>query len=237
MHCNWKCIRHSSTKVCKTWFITLSVSSLNPRSEDSLDPLLFASRNKTDWWSCSSPCSYLNTLKSRYTYLAFNTIQTHILANQLLSNFNLSPGIVRWIVDFWGGISQCVRVNGTESDKLSSSTGSSQCCGMSPILSILYTDNCKSFQPGWHMTVYLLQRRIMLTAQWLLITVSFFNWTDDLFPISLLGADDALDDDGFLFITVFMLYVFYQIVCLLVYYISVCSMFYLPARQIPHGEK
>lgn len=42
---------------------------------------------------------------------------------------------------------------------------------------------------------------------------------------------------GFLLpIVVFKFYVFYQILCFLFYYSSVCSMFYLPARQISHGE-
>ena len=65
--------------------------------------------------------------------------------------FNLCPGLVGWILDFLVGRSQLVRVNGSMSDLLFSSTGSPQGCVLSPILYILYTNDCRSSHPGRHI--------------------------------------------------------------------------------------
>ena len=75
---------------------------------------------------------------------AFNTIQPHILTSKLLSHFNIHPKVVGWVLDFLTGRSQHVRVNGTFSDVCISSTGSPQGCVLSPLLYILYTDDCRS---------------------------------------------------------------------------------------------
>ena len=76
---------------------------------------------------------------------AFNTIQPHILADKLISLFELDPNIVGWIVDFLTNRSQCVRVNGVLSKQLLSSTGSPQGCCLSPLLYIMYTNDCRSY--------------------------------------------------------------------------------------------
>ena len=75
---------------------------------------------------------------------AFNTIQPHILTSKLLSHFNIHPKVVGWVLDFLTGRSQHVRVNDTFSDVCISSTGSPQGCVLSPLLYILYTDDCRS---------------------------------------------------------------------------------------------
>ena len=49
-----------------------------------------------------------------------------------------------WILDFLTNRTQRVRVNGTLSDQVSSSTGSPQGCVLSPLLFILYTNMCQS---------------------------------------------------------------------------------------------
>ncbi len=82
---------------------------------------------------------------------SFNTVQSHILAKKLLSNFILSPGIVGWILDFLVDRSQCVRVNGTVSDMLCSSTGWPRGCVLSSFLYILCTDDSRSSHPGRHI--------------------------------------------------------------------------------------
>ena len=75
---------------------------------------------------------------------AFNTIQPHVLALRLLEHFNISNNLVGWILNFLTDRTQKVRVNGTVSDQLTSSTGSPQGCVLSPLLFILYTDMCRS---------------------------------------------------------------------------------------------
>ncbi len=76
--------------------------------------------------------------------LSFNTIQPHVLINRLLEQFTLSNNIVGWILDFLTNRTQRVRVNGTLSDQVCSSTGSPQGCVLSPLLFILYTNMCQS---------------------------------------------------------------------------------------------
>ena len=75
---------------------------------------------------------------------AFNTIQPHILAERLLQSFDLDACLVGWIFDFLTNRTQQVRVNGTLSSPLSSSTGSPQGCVLSALLYILYTNDCRS---------------------------------------------------------------------------------------------
>ncbi len=66
---------------------------------------------------------------------AFNTIQPHVLVKKLISEFKL---------DFLSDRIQRVRVNRTFSDTLITSTGSPQGCVLSPLLYILYTNDCVS---------------------------------------------------------------------------------------------
>ena len=75
---------------------------------------------------------------------AFNTIQPFLLADRLLHQFKLDPNLISWITDFLTNRSQCVRVNRVFSNVLSSSTGSPQGCCWSPLLFILYTNECRS---------------------------------------------------------------------------------------------
>lgn len=74
---------------------------------------------------------------------AFNTIQPHILVDKLLT-FGLDVNRVGWILDFLIDRTPRVRVNGHLSEKMSSSLGSPQGCVLSPLLYILYTDDCHS---------------------------------------------------------------------------------------------
>lgn len=75
---------------------------------------------------------------------AFNTIQTHIFINKLINDFSLDFNVVGWILDFLTNRTQRVRVNGHTSDVLISSTDSPQGCVLSPLLYILYTNDCRS---------------------------------------------------------------------------------------------
>lgn len=69
---------------------------------------------------------------------AFNTILPLILANKLLSLFNLDVGIVRWIVDYIY-VGPRIRVNDALSQQCLLSTGATQGYVFSPLLYIRYT--------------------------------------------------------------------------------------------------
>lgn len=85
---------------------------------------------------------------------AFNTLQPHILASRLTSCFHLDDQLILWILDFLSNRTQKVRVNNIFSDLRSTSTGSPQGCVLSPLLFILYTDDCRSTQPNCHLVKY-----------------------------------------------------------------------------------
>uniref|UniRef100_A0A1A8BSL2 Reverse transcriptase domain-containing protein n=1 Tax=Nothobranchius kadleci TaxID=1051664 RepID=A0A1A8BSL2_NOTKA len=85
---------------------------------------------------------------------AFNTLQPHILAGKLASLFHLDDQMILWILDFLTNRSQRVLVNNTLSDLLYTSTGTPQGCVLSPLLFILYTDDCRSIQPDSYMVKY-----------------------------------------------------------------------------------
>uniref|UniRef100_A0A1A8B960 Reverse transcriptase domain-containing protein n=1 Tax=Nothobranchius furzeri TaxID=105023 RepID=A0A1A8B960_NOTFU len=85
---------------------------------------------------------------------AFNTLQPHILAGKLASLFHLDDQMILWILDFLTNRSQRVLVNNTLSDRLYTSTGTPQGCVLSPLLFILYTDDCRSIQPDSYMVKY-----------------------------------------------------------------------------------
>jgi len=82
---------------------------------------------------------------------AFNTIQPHLLIQRLRDNFGLEGCIVGWILDFLIGRTQRVRVNGQLSDLSVTSTGSPQGCVLSPLLYILYTNDCRSIFENSHI--------------------------------------------------------------------------------------
>lgn len=71
--------------------------------------------------------------------------KTHILVEKLLS-FGVDFCLIGWIHDLLTDRIQRVwdRVNGCLSEVLSSFTGSPQGCVLSPLLYILYTDDCRS---------------------------------------------------------------------------------------------
>jgi len=85
---------------------------------------------------------------------AFNTIRPNLLAERLLSEFNVPKCLVAWILDFLTRRSQIVRVNGEYSRELHSSVGCPQGCILSPLLFILFTDRCRSQYPDRHIIKY-----------------------------------------------------------------------------------
>lgn len=77
---------------------------------------------------------------------AFNTLQPHLLVQKLIDEFELDKeiDILGWTLDFLTNRSQRVRVNGHLSELTSTSTGSPQGCVLSPLLYILFTNDCRS---------------------------------------------------------------------------------------------
>ncbi|XP_054603415.2 RNA-directed DNA polymerase from mobile element jockey [Nothobranchius furzeri] len=85
---------------------------------------------------------------------AFNTLQPHILATKLSSQFHLDDQLTLWILDFLTNSTQKVWVNNCLSGLRSTSTGSPQGCVLSPPLYILSTDDCRSTHPNCHLVKY-----------------------------------------------------------------------------------
>ncbi|KAK0135828.1 putative RNA-directed DNA polymerase from transposon X-element [Merluccius polli] len=81
---------------------------------------------------------------------AFNTINPNILAQRLV-NFGLDGGLILWLLDFLSQRVQQVKVGSSLSDKIITNTGSPQGCVLSPLLFILYTNNCSSPYPGRYL--------------------------------------------------------------------------------------
>ena len=123
-------------------FLILAVTECN------LDPLQFAYRSgrgvddakvfilNTLYRHLEGPQTNARILFSDFSF-AFNTMQPHILANKLVSHFSLDNHLVLWIIDFLTNRLQRVFVNGCFSELSLTCTGS-------PLLYILYTDDCRS---------------------------------------------------------------------------------------------
>jgi hypothetical protein len=133
-----------------------------PRINHLLDPLQFAyqsSRGVDD--------AILTLLHLAYTHLeapkthikiiffdfssAFNTIHPNTLAQRLQDDFELDGSLILWLLDFLSQRVQQVKVGSSLSDQIMTNIGSPQGCVLSPLLFILYTNNCSSPHPGRHL--------------------------------------------------------------------------------------
>ena len=124
-------------------------------TECNLDPLQFAYRSgrgvddaklfilNTLYRHLEGPQTHARIVFADFSS-AFNTIQPHILANKLVSYFSLDNHLVLWIIDFLTNRLQRDFVNGCFSELSLTRTGSPQGCVLSPLLYILYTDDCRS---------------------------------------------------------------------------------------------
>ena len=124
-------------------------------TERNLDPLQFAYRSgrgvddaklfilNTLYRHLEGPQTHARILVVDFSS-AFNTIQPHILANKLVSYFGLDNHLVLWSIGFLTNRLQRVFVNGCFAELSLTCTGSPQGCVLSPLLYILYTDDCRS---------------------------------------------------------------------------------------------
>ena len=82
---------------------------------------------------------------------AFNTIHPNTLAQRLQDDFELDGSLILWLLDFLSQRVQQVKVGSSLSDQIMTNIGSPQGCVLSPLLFILYTNNCSSPHPGRHL--------------------------------------------------------------------------------------
>ena len=74
---------------------------------------------------------------------AFNTIRPFLLLEKL-KHLGVKPSLILWIRDFLSARVQKVKVNNILSDPIVCNNGSPQGCVISPILFIIYTNECTS---------------------------------------------------------------------------------------------
>lgn len=84
----------------------------------------------------------------------FNLLQPVTLGQKLISQFNFNHGLVLWIMNFLSDIQQRVRISEVLSDVVNISSGTPQGCVLSPILFILYTNDCQSLQDNSYLVKY-----------------------------------------------------------------------------------
>ena len=121
---------------------------------DRLDPLQFAYRHNRSvedavisvlnliYSHLETPKAFARVLFADFS-AAFNTVRPHLLAEKLI-NLNINPTLTLWVLNFLTDRQQCVRVNGTYSDMLTTSVGTPQGSVVSPVLYILFTNDCCS---------------------------------------------------------------------------------------------
>ena len=77
---------------------------------------------------------------------AFNTVQPHLMG-QKLSQMDVNPHLILWVLSFLTDRHQRVRVNGHLSSSRRISTGAPQGSVIPPVLYTLYTNDCRSTNP------------------------------------------------------------------------------------------
>lgn len=80
-----------------------------------------------------------------------NTLWSHILAGRSSSCFYLHEQLILLILDFLTSRPQRVLLSSILSDLYFTSTGSTKPCVLSPVLLILYTNDCRSTQTNHHL--------------------------------------------------------------------------------------
>ena len=129
--------------------------SLMVMTQDVIDPLQFAYQPRKGVDDATATLLHLvaghldgSRTHARLCFVdfssAFDCMQPHILARRLLNMPNIDFGTICWLVDFLTTRSQRTRVNSTLSDARLCSTGSPQGRVLSPLLFVLYTNDCQS---------------------------------------------------------------------------------------------
>ncbi|XDV54859.1 hypothetical protein PO909_023061 [Leuciscus waleckii] len=116
---------------------------------------------------------------------AFNLLQPVTLGQKLISQFNFDHGLVLWIMNFLSDRQQRVRINEVLSDIVNISTGTPQGCVLSPILFILYTNDCQSLQDNSYLVKYaddtvLLSLRSHSDQEYGSVLNNFISWCSNM---------------------------------------------------------
>lgn len=125
------------------------------KTKNLLDPLQFAYRTKRGVEDATATLlnlvlKHLKGSKTRQAFVCEFFIcflilyKPHILADKLITDFDLDFNLVGWILDFQTDRTQRVSINGSFSAPLITSTGTPQGCVLSALLYILYTNDCIS---------------------------------------------------------------------------------------------
>lgn len=132
--------------------------------ENQLDPFQFAYRKSrgTDdaiitllhklYEHLDKPTGYVRATFIDFSS-AFNTIQPHLMI-QKLKLLGVNSNIILWVYDFLTNRSQHVKVNEALSSSMAINTGAPQGCVISPVLFILYTNDCVTSTPGCSIFKY-----------------------------------------------------------------------------------
>ena len=157
------------TSLVMKGFERLILSQLREEVSMHADPLQFAYKQHR-----GVDDAVLTLLHGAYTHLekpksfirlvfvdfssAFNTVQPHLMGRKLLW-MDVNPHLILWILSFLIN-----RVNGHLSSSRSVSTGAPQGSVISPVLYTLYTDDCRSTNPGITYIKYCVDTVIMDTT-------------------------------------------------------------------------
>ena len=79
---------------------------------------------------------------------AFNTLQRHLLLKKLISKLKLESELELWVLDFSVGRPQLVRMNNVWCESCFHWLTPRMCLKLSPLLLILYTNDCRSILPN-----------------------------------------------------------------------------------------
>ena len=104
---------------------------------------------------------------ARILFFFFFSISVQLLLKKLLFDFELSPPFVMWLLDFLLERSQRERVSGCLPDTVCIFTGSPQGCVLSPLLFILYANDCRSCREKRFFFIVLRYCYSKPTALWL----------------------------------------------------------------------
>jgi hypothetical protein len=146
------------TSIAMKCFEKIVKTLLLKDTDHLLDPMQFAYRPKRGVEDATltllnSIYMHLDTSRSYVRLLfvdfssAFNTIQPYLLL-QKLCHLGVNSHIIKWIDAFMLRRPQYVTVNNATSSLIYTSTGAPQGCVISPILFIVYTNDCSCYKPN-----------------------------------------------------------------------------------------
>ena len=138
-------------KIVKTKLLSFIGTQQDPlqfaytKNRSTLDPTIMIAHDVLKFLDVSNSKNKSHFVKILFIDFssAFNTIQVHIMLNQLL-NLQVNSNIVLWIYSFLSHRQQYVKFCDVLSEIVYTETGAPQGCVLSPLLFTLYTKSCRS---------------------------------------------------------------------------------------------